>query len=425
MRTDLEIVDGKLVSPMDDQHTILKNRWWERILRSRKRYFFEHVGDGNLVSGIFSRQMLSCIKDDISYVSKWIVNILLQLRAYGPAIRSQYGVSYVNQFSKMVYLAFRLRVSPNNFRIFKLYKPDHWKCVNDYAYFHTQSQREFVETSCPDEIDLFLDKYQFYRFCRLHQVHTPNVLAVYQNGDQVYPDKLVNLPKQDLFVKNRCGQMGWGAKKFHHTKGAYLDKEGKKYENEDVLTYLSQYSTKNSAVILQNVEVNHRAWQPFTPGALATCRIVTAKSPADGSVLPLFAAFRMPLKNSDTDNFSGGGIISSVQIESGILGRILSIRPINGKFEFSHHPQTFQRVEGEKLPSWDAIVEFTLDLHSNVQSPFVGWDVCMTESGCCVMEGSLVWASGSYEIAYQKPLKETIYPVLFEQWTEKYSRYNA
>lgn len=408
----------------EDLHKSLRDRWKKRILNSRKRYFFEYLGVENKDRQITLHQTLSLMKDDIVYVSKWMVNILLQIRAYGQAIKRLYGVGYSSQLFKMAHLAFVKRVKPSNFRRLHLFNPEKWRAVDDYVFFQTPSQRYLSEITCPQETSLFLDKFKFFQFCLSHKIHCPTIFAIYKDSEQIYPEREINLPDQDLFVKNRDGQMGWGAKKFSYSDNVYRDKNGTIYEKNDVIEYLTDYS-KKSSVILQNVIVNHTDWEPFTPGALATCRIVTAKSPADNSVIPLFTVLRMPLKNSDTDNFSGGGLITKFDFETGIMGRVFSSHPINNQFEFSIHPHTGHKVEGEKLPHWNQIMEFTMTLHQKVESPFVGWDVSMTDQGCCVIEGSVVWSSGSCECAYQTPLTKTDYPLLFEQWMDKYSNGNG
>ena len=400
----------------------LTDRWWRRILNPRKQFFYEYLTEKNTNRKISVRKLLFLLKDDVAYISSSIINILLQIRANGKVIKSHYGISYRSQFSKMAYLAFNKRVKPGYFLRLQLFKQETWKYVDDYAYFHTPSQRVFAETTCPGETELFLDKLQFYQFCRTREIPTPTIFAVYENGQQIYPEKPFVLPEEDLFVKNRDGQMGWGAKKFSYSNNRYHDKEGRIYEKQDVIRFLSNYSREKSPVIMQNVIVNHKDWQSLTPGALATSRIVTAKSPANKSVFPIFAVLRMPLKDSDTDNFSGGGLIAKIEFDTGVMGRIFSAHPVQNQFEFSAHPHTGRKVEGEKLPNWNELLEFTLDLHRKVRSPFVGWDVCMTDRGCCVTEGSVLWASGSCECAYGKPMKETIYPVLFEQWMEIYHK---
>jgi hypothetical protein len=64
---------------------------------------------------------------------------------------------------------------------------------------------------------------------------------------------------------------------------------------------------------------------------------------------------------------------------------------------------------------------FAKKLHLQARSPFIGWDVTVTEKGIMVIEGSLVWAGslecvGSREAPGTHPLKDTDYPFLYEEW---------
>lgn len=128
----------------------------------------------------------------------------------------------------------------------------------------------------------------------------------------------------------------------------------------------------------------------------------------------------MPVGDSDADNYSLGGIITPIDVKTGRMGVGVTLKPIDGKFEFTRHPGTHHQFDGEILPQWQELLNFTLDVHSHFQTIFVGWDVSYTSDGCSLIEGNVGWASGSYEIPFQDSLKNTAYPELFEKWMEKY-----
>lgn len=406
---------------MIDHSTLCKNRWWQRINNTRRRYFFQHLRNSKQASGVSFKKLTRWIRDDIVYTTTWGLNIFLQLRAYGAIIKKNHGLSLWQQFTRMAYLAFVLQVDPGHLRGRQLYRLESWKHVDDYTYSHHLSQYHLAELSFPEEVELFEDKFKFFKFCKSHNFHSPNILGVFNNGKIDYPaDSPVILPDENIFIKDLNGKAGQGTKKLTYSDGLFRDRENNEFSPDDIMNFLLDYS-KNSSVILQNSLVNHSSWQPFTSGALATCRIVTARTPDDNPIIPLICAIRMPVGKADIDNFSKGGFYSAIDPETGILGSTAGLKPVNGAFEFLHHPDTGQKIQGTKLPFWKDVLEFTLEVHSKFRTIFVGWDVCMTAQGCCVVEGNIGWASRSYECPQMKPLRETIYPELYEKWMERYS----
>lgn len=319
----------------------------------------------------------------------------------------------------MFYLLFVVRTNPDKFRKYRLFKQKNWNKVDSYIYVQSELQRTFSRQLFPHEMDLFLNKFRFFEFCKQHQVPTPNVLAVYDSGRCIF-DTTSNgeLPKGDLFIKKIDGMMGHGAKKLVYSDGFYSDKDGNSFNGKQLLKYVENYSEENYPILLQNVVVNHPSWERFTNSGLATCRIVTFRNVASPEITPLFCTLRMPVGESDVDNFSAGGLAAAINPGNGKLGQAVGYIPVKDKFEFTHHPDTNRKIEGSTIPGWNELLKFTLNLHDKVQSAFVGWDVCLTEKGCLVLEGSLEWGVNVYESPNEQSLFHTKYPVLFEHWLE-------
>jgi hypothetical protein len=147
---------------------------------------------------------------------------------------------------------------------------------------------------------------------------------------------------------------------------------------------------------------------------------VSARNPeSNHDIIPLFGALRMPLKGAVVDNYSSGGIIVPIGFDDGILGTGVTLKPVGSKFEFDRHPDTGKQIRGAILPFWQDLLDYTVRVHSNFKTCFVGWDLAMTNEGCVLIEGNIGWASGSYEIPWQKSLINTDYPWLHEKWCEK------
>lgn len=401
-----------------------RNAWWIRIQNERRQYFFQKPGNKEKSENRGLIQIFRWIADDIHYIKKWGVNILLQLRTYGPIIQKKYGLSKWAQFWRMVYLTFYHQVDPNSIRGRRLYLQESWKYVDDYTYKHDESQYFLAERSFPKEISIFENKFEFFKTCKFNNISTPEILAVYENGNMSFSaDSSFRLPHQHLFIKYLHGKAGQGINRMNWFAGKFSDYNGNRFTPEEFSVSLAEES-KRSGIILQDVVNNHSSWGGYTSGALATCRIVTAKSPDDGSIIPLFAALRIPVGNAFIDNFSKGGFYSGIDLETGKLSAASGLKPVNGSFDFTRHPDTGQKIDGEILPFWREILDFTLQTHSKFSTIFVGWDISMTQNGPTVVEGNIGWASRSYECPNMRPLRETEYPILYEKWMKKCSMPN-
>lgn len=406
---------------MNEKTAEYRNRWWQRVLSTRRRYFFHYLTEAKQFSEISLPQLVRWIFDDFKYVTKWSINIFLQLRAYGFLIRKRYRLPLWQQFTRMSYLAFVLQVDPSHLRGRQLYRPECWRHVKKFTYAHSVSQYQLSVASFPDEILLLQDKFRFYEFCRSKNIYSPEIIGVFRKGQSIWPgNPALILPHNDLIVKHQNGKAGQGINKFTYSAGFFHDGENNRYTVDDLVSLLCKQSLKTN-IILQESVINHPEWQRFTSGALATCRIVTGKSPENGSIIPLLCSLRMPVGKAVVDNFSKGGFYSSVDLETGVLTNAIGLKPVNKAFDFENHPDTGQKIAGTVLPFWEDLLEFTVQVHTAFKTIFVGWDIAMTSKGCCVVEGNIGWASRSYESPQKRPLGESVYPELYEKWMEKYS----
>jgi len=393
---------------------LLKN-WSDRVGKTRKQFFCEWLLGGNGKKS--PRDMVNCFLQDIQYLWHYLYYLLKHFKHHGSVIKEQYQVSLLRQFYQISYLVFQLRQPPKIYLKYHLFKPEVWKNADRFTYSHYPIQQIVAKKMYPEELDILLNKRSFHQFCETNRISSPGILGYYDSGNLVAAEGGFEMPEEDIFVKEIAGQMGIGAKRFSYRDGKFRDIHGNDYSKENVLKFIKEYSKKNSSLIIQRVVQNHEFWLPFTSGALATCRVVTAKNPRTNDIELLFSSLRMPVGNSDVDNYSRGGLVSVVDAETGILGKAYCSVPIAGKFEHDFHPDTGQLINGAKLPGWSDLVSFILNLHVNLRSPFIGWDVALTTEGCMVLEGSLYWNPGaSYEVAHHLPFSKSNYPVYFEDW---------
>lgn len=395
------------------------DRFYQRVRKSCRTYFFEKIVNEGLSRHTLFK-LFGWIKNDLIILFTLSLSVILNIRKYGRVIRSEYSLSYVQQAMRLTYLTFYKRAHISHFRTRLLFKQRNWEKADEFIYTQHRVQKDLANRSSVDEEEVIDNKFKFYRYCKPKGISTPDVFLVFDQGKKIFENTSVGSLERDLFGKKCKGGKGMGARKFTFAGDHYTDLSGNAYSRDQMIDFFRKYSEKEGAVLIQPALTNHTSWKKFTSGGLATCRLVTGIRPDDSEIVPLFCCLKMPVGLSDVDNYAKGAIICSVDLNTGSMGRGVSLNPIEGKFEFTHHVDTGQKFEGSVLPHWQNLLDFTLEAHKQFRTIFVGWDVALTTKGCCLIEGNITWSSGSYEIPFQDSLKKTIYPELFERWMEKF-----
>lgn len=132
--------------------------------------------------------------------------------------------------------------------------------------------------------------------------------------------------------------------------------------------------------------------QRIFPGSTNSLRVLTLIDPDTGEPFVARAVHRFGGADTvPTDNWSRGGLCASVELTTGTLGPgVKHAKRTGGRLEWqAHHPDTGAAIAGIVVPRWQ---EITQALTRAVQQlPFllyVGWDVVVTETGFCVLEGN-------------------------------------
>ena len=56
---------------------------------------------------------------------------------------------------------------------------------------------------------------------------------------------------------------------------------------------------------------------------------------------------------------------------------------------FIFHPVTGTQIVGFQIPNWDKVLEMVKEMAARVpQVRTIGWDVAVTQDGCCAVEGN-------------------------------------
>lgn len=134
-------------------------------------------------------------------------------------------------------------------------------------------------------------------------------------------------------------------------------------------------------------------WSALYPGSGNSVRVLTGWTPGEPGPTVIRAVQRIgTAETAPTDNWSGGGICTLVDLETGRLGPG-RVNPNKKKYpdrRYEVHPDSQAQIEGAVLPYWNTIRETAI--RACAISPlhrYVGWDVMVDDSGTAIiLEGN-------------------------------------
>ena len=208
-------------------------------------------------------------------------------------------------------------------------------------------------------------------------------------------DVMAFLRRHGTFMaKPSKGSCGWGIEKLNTSD----------FENLDTL--YGHLLEKAPLLELEEVIVQHPAVSAIYPGAINTVRMVTIRG-RSGKVYLVTAMFRIG-NGKYVDNFNSGGMVAPMDPETGtVIDRALDKR----KNLYVDHPATGAPIKGFTFPDWDKAKELVETAAQVVpELGYVGWDVCFTPDGPCLVEGNQFPGHDIYQLPVHTPDKTGIMP---------------
>ena len=222
-------------------------------------------------------------------------------------------------------------------------------------------------------------------------LHRDWVPVIGENKEQV----LEFLSRHQTFMaKPSEGSCGWGIEKLNTADFDSLD------------SLYEKLAEKAPLLELEEVIEQHPAVAAIYPGSINTVRMVTIQGKS-GRVYLVTAMFRIG-NGKFVDNFNSGGMVAPMDPESGtVIDRALDKQ----KNLYENHPATGTPIKGFTFPDWDkarALVEQAAQVVP--QMGYVGWDVCFTPNGPCLVEGNQFPGHDIYQLPVHTPDKIGIMP---------------
>ncbi|QIB64706.1 hypothetical protein G3T16_04180 [Kineobactrum salinum] len=142
--------------------------------------------------------------------------------------------------------------------------------------------------------------------------------------------------------------------------------------------------------VISELQHQHRLIDEIFSNTLNTVRVRTYIDPAVGKSFVGCAVLKLGSEKSyPVDNWHAGGLVSTIDLESGMLGRAAAKTKSDEFIWYDSHPDTGVQITGKVVPFWDEITELAnLATEAYGGTTSVGWDIAITPNGPVFIEGN-------------------------------------
>lgn len=140
--------------------------------------------------------------------------------------------------------------------------------------------------------------------------------------------------------------------------------------------------TNNNTLFMEKMEPPE--WMPTYQDGLGTLRLFTLDGRVTGAIV------RLPTEDSyPVDNWSNGGMIAGVDLETGKINQVYTRDQDNEIVETTSHPDTGETVMGVEVPHFDQAVCEVESLTGEFPSArVIGWDLVSYENEIVILEAN-------------------------------------
>lgn len=141
----------------------------------------------------------------------------------------------------------------------------------------------------------------------------------------------------------------------------------------------------NRDTLAEEFIVQHSVIAAYNPKSVNVPRLNTMID-KNGEVQVFSAFFRTGAGEAVVDNLGAGGMAAHIDVDTGIVDTLAIDEAQN---EYLVHPMTGQVFPGFRIPRWEeAKALVTAAAREVPEMRYIGWDVAVTETGVCLIEGN-------------------------------------
>lgn len=173
--------------------------------------------------------------------------------------------------------------------------------------------------------------------------------------------------------------------------------------NSQNISQIYQKLLQNKQYLIEEVAIQCSAISKLHPNSINTLRVVTINQEV------VAAYIRIGNNNNIVDNFNHEGLAAPINIATGIV----DYPAIDKKHNlYEKHPLTEEPILWFQIPKWEKIKEFCIK--ASKEEPkvgYVGWDVCLTDKGPCLIEGNEFPGHDIYQLPPHRTNNQGLLPI--------------
>lgn len=156
---------------------------------------------------------------------------------------------------------------------------------------------------------------------------------------------------------------------------------------------------QSNAYIIEEIINQHEALHRICPTSVNTIRVYSVMTNAGPTIIS--AALRIGNGKNCTDNYSSGGFVAEIDIESGL---VISRAVSQDGLSVYIHPSTKCPIIGTMIPLWEEVKRTVIIAHTRVpEIGYIGWDTVVCNDGrITFIEGN---TNPGVELQQHAPLK--------------------
>lgn len=334
----------------------------------------------------------------------WISRRVNEIKDLTRASR-HYGVGLLPTVTHFAHLAIREQYSAEEIFMLGLLDPN--LSDTDRANFTSKEKLLAAQRRVNPAAQFYMteDKVEFYRKCSATGLSTPDVLAVFCDGDADYSDLPALSTGADLknflaarndfefIVKPAAGVHGQGILSLAWKEGQ-LWKGGDPFPMADLITHMT--GSGYSVWIFQPTLKAHGDIAELSGNErLQTARVVTYAD-GNGDIHVPIAYLRIIASESIFDNFNfgeSGNLVATIDTATGRLKYVLGAEPDGfGLGARNCHPTTGKAFSDFIVPHIEEISTLVKQAaRAFLPLRTIGWDVGITATGPSLIEGNVTW----------------------------------
>lgn len=334
------------------------------------------------------------------------------MHTLAPTITVRTGKPRWRQAVEQLWLGLCHALPPESYYTYELYRTERWGWID--AYLHQYETNALLPYLNQDHVHPAIDdKVAFAQLCAQHHLPTPALLGLCAEGICYWQTTIGGESGDDLFIKPRWGARGEGTRRWRRVAATQYQDDTGRLGSWTALVAALAAASRQQPYLVQPCLANHPVLATLSPGALATVRLVTGRTPA-GAVEAVAATFKMAwhprIINTD-------GLNSPIALPTGELGRAYSYDPICPGYDV--HPVTGALITGLRLPDWAATMTLAQRAHHLFPGyVFLGWDIALTPAGPLLLEGNQGWDVVTVQKPQGVPLGQTRFAEICRLWMQ-------